>query len=100
MVDKDIVPFTLWRNRSGTTLWRQRRLPKPNPLYGLDRLASDYQRPVLVVEGEKCADAGQAALPPLLLSPLQVEQKPRTRPIGAHSPGAASSSGRMLMSLA
>jgi hypothetical protein len=38
-------------------------LPPPRPLYGLDRLAANSQAPVLFVEGEKAADAGQAHFP-------------------------------------
>ena len=37
--------------------WVQKAWPKPRPLYGLDRLAASPKAPVLVVEGEKCADA-------------------------------------------
>lgn len=36
---------------------------KPRPLYGLDKLAARPAAPVLVVEGEKAADAAQALLP-------------------------------------
>ncbi len=36
---------------------------KPRPLYGLDRLAARPEAPVMVVEGEKAADAAQALLP-------------------------------------
>ena len=36
--------------------------PKPRPLYGLDRLAAKPDATVLLVEGEKCADAGHAEL--------------------------------------
>jgi KaiC/GvpD/RAD55 family RecA-like ATPase len=35
---------------------------KPRPLYGLDRLAARVGAPVLLVEGEKAADAAQALL--------------------------------------
>lgn len=42
--------------------WRARHVPKPRPLYNLDRLASYPDLPVLVVEGEKCAEAAQRAM--------------------------------------
>jgi len=44
--------------------WRLKAPPKPRALYGLDRLAAaDAEAIVLVVEGEKAADAATAALP-------------------------------------
>ena len=36
--------------------------PEPRPLYGLDRLAAKPAATVLLVEGEKCADAGHEEL--------------------------------------
>ena len=41
--------------------------PEPRPLYGLDRLAARPDATVLVVEGEKCADAAHAELPDLVV---------------------------------
>ena len=43
--------------------WRWLGLPKPRPLYGLDRLAARPAAPVIVCEGEKAADAAGAMLP-------------------------------------
>lgn len=40
--------------------WRWMAFPEPRPLYGLDRLKPNG--PVLIVEGEKCADAGHSVL--------------------------------------
>ncbi len=37
--------------------WRWCAFPEPRPLYGLDRLALYHDLPVVLVEGEKCADA-------------------------------------------
>jgi putative DNA primase/helicase len=43
--------------------WRWMQWPEPNrPMYGLDRLAAKPDAYVLLVEGEKCADAGQAMI--------------------------------------
>ncbi|WP_409529428.1 VapE domain-containing protein [Thiobacillus sp.] len=39
--------------------------PEPRPLYGLDRLSAKPEATVLLVEGEKCADAGHEQLPDL-----------------------------------
>lgn len=45
--------------------WRWMQWSEPRPLYGLDRLAAaPAETPILLVEGEKCADIGHAqALP-------------------------------------
>ncbi len=55
---KEILPrvFT-------ATGWRWQGLPKPRPLYGLDRLAARPDAPVVVVEGERCADAAVTLCP-------------------------------------
>lgn len=49
---KQIVPWS-WSNEG----WVAKALPAPRPLYGLDRLGMNL--PVLIVEGEKAADAAQ-----------------------------------------
>jgi putative DNA primase/helicase len=43
--------------------WRWKSWPSPRPLYGLDRLAKYPERPVIVAEGEKAADAAGELLP-------------------------------------
>ena len=60
--EKDIRPLTLWRT-GGKLSWQLKSLPKPRPLYGLDQLAARPNAPVLVVEGEKAADAAAAIFP-------------------------------------
>jgi len=42
--------------------WKRKHQPKPRPLYGLDLLAKSPSLPVLIVEGEKCADVGTAKI--------------------------------------
>lgn len=59
---KEILPQTLWRE-AGRLGWRWGAPPVPRPLYGLDRLALAPAAPVLVVEGEKTADAAAALFP-------------------------------------
>lgn len=45
--------------------WQARAFPKPRPLYGLERLAAaPADCKVLLVEGEKCADAVRAVFAP------------------------------------
>jgi putative DNA primase/helicase len=55
---KEIIPRVYT-----ATGWRWQGLPKPRPLYGLDRLAARPDAPVVVVEGEKCADAAVTLCP-------------------------------------
>lgn len=55
---KQIRPVTY----DGTD-WVLRAYPPPRPLYGLDHLASRSDAPVLVVEGEKTANAARELLP-------------------------------------
>lgn len=48
--------FSPWRWLGGK--WEPKALPKPRPLYGLDRLAKAPEvQWVMLVEGEKCCDA-------------------------------------------
>ena len=54
---KEVLPHTWCRATDGTEGWQWRSPPEPRPLYGLDRLAARPSDPVLVVEGEKTADA-------------------------------------------
>ena len=53
---KEIVPWT-WARR-----WTAKGYAKPRPLYGLERLAA-IDGPILIVEGEKTADAAQQIFP-------------------------------------
>ncbi|MEX6724824.1 DUF927 domain-containing protein [Parapedomonas caeni] len=59
---KEILPQTLWRE-GGRLGWRWGAPPVPRPLYGLDRLALAPAAPVLIVEGEKTADAATGLFP-------------------------------------
>ncbi|WP_066555577.1 DUF927 domain-containing protein [Croceicoccus bisphenolivorans] len=59
---KEILPQTLWRD-AGRLSWRWAAPPAPRPIYGLDRLAMVPAAPVLIVEGEKTADAAAGLFP-------------------------------------
>lgn len=64
---KDVIPLTFCRHPvTGAMAWRWQQWAEPRPLYGLDRLSARPDAPVLVVEGEKCADAPLALLPELV----------------------------------
>ena len=61
---KQTPTATCCRHRDdGSLMWRWKALPTPRPLYGLDRLAAFPAAPVLIVEGEKTADAATALFP-------------------------------------
>ena len=61
--DKEVLPLTFCRDAQGNQEWRWRGYPPPRPLYGLDRLSGSPEAPVLIVEGEKTADAAQVLFP-------------------------------------
>lgn len=60
---KEVLPCVYAKNsRTDKCEWRWMVFPEPRPLYGLYELAQHPDRPVLLVEGEKCADAAHALL--------------------------------------
>lgn len=59
---KEIRPLT-WRERSRGSAWTWEGFDTPRPLYGLDQLAARPFAPVLIVEGEKAADAARERFP-------------------------------------
>lgn len=64
---KEVLPLVWACNaEAGVTDWHFMAFPELRPLYGLDRLAARPESTVLVVEGEKCADAGTAQLADLV----------------------------------
>lgn len=60
---KEIRQFSWGARGTDKPAWCCSHFSKPRPIYGLDRLADRPDAPVLVVEGEKAADAAQALLP-------------------------------------
>ena len=65
---KEVLPLTWCRNEdTGAVEWRWMAFAEPRPLYGLEALAARPEATVLLVEGEKCADAAQAELPELVV---------------------------------
>lgn len=53
---KEIVP---WSWSQSEQRWVMKGWPAPRPLYGLQELAENPGKPVLIVEGEKAADAAK-----------------------------------------
>lgn len=60
---KAIRPLTLWRTPSGQTQWKLEGVPAPRPVYNLDQIAGQSTTPILIVEGEKAADAARSLFP-------------------------------------
>ncbi|MCZ6860397.1 MAG: phage/plasmid primase, P4 family, partial [Alphaproteobacteria bacterium] len=62
---KTILPIS-YGVLNGTEGWHFKHLAAPRPLFGLDRLAARPNAEVLLVEGEKAADAAQRLLPKMV----------------------------------
>lgn len=60
---KEVLPLTFCDLGNGRRGWRAKAVPEPCPLYRLPGLLADPARPVLVVEGEKTADAAAELFP-------------------------------------
>jgi putative DNA primase/helicase len=61
---RDVWPLTFCRNReTGEVAWRWKDVPSPRGLYGVEWLAIVADAPILIVEGEKTADAARRLLP-------------------------------------
>lgn len=60
---KEIMPAVWAANTDGEHSWRWLSFPKPRPLYRLPELRAKPTSPVLIVEGEKSADAAAALFP-------------------------------------
>ena len=62
--DKVTLPLTYCKDiTTGKTFWKWKGFGKDAPLYGLDQLAEKPKAPVLVVEGEKAAEAAKKQFP-------------------------------------
>ena len=57
------LPISCVRGADGTERFAFKHLPAPRPLYGLPDLRKRPNAPVVIVEGEKCADAAKAVFP-------------------------------------
>lgn len=62
--NKATLPLTYCKDlKTGQTYWKWKGFGQDAPLYGLDHLAAKPPAPVLVVEGEKAADAARLHFP-------------------------------------
>lgn len=60
---KQILPLTYCRKPDGAEQWRNKAFPTPRPLYNLAALKDKPNARIILVEGEKAADAGQSLIP-------------------------------------
>ena len=61
---KTYLPLTYYRNNvTGIGQWERKGLNGSKPLYNLDKLAKFREAIVVMVEGEKCADAAMVLFP-------------------------------------
>ena len=65
---KQVVPLTWARHADGREQFRWLAFAKPRPLYGLDILAANPDAGVLIVEGEKAADAARTISPGVVVT--------------------------------
>lgn len=67
---KEVLPYTYCTDGTRSE-WRWQGFNKPRPLYGLDKLAERPTATVLLVEGEKTADAAAKLLPHIVVATWQ-----------------------------
>ena len=60
---KEILPQAYGSSGGNGPRWHWKALPEPRPLFGLEKLAARLEAPVLLVEGEKTAEAAQIHFP-------------------------------------
>lgn len=63
IVDKTFRPLTFCQSNQGKAGWRWQAPVEPRSLYNLDLIATNPGKPIIVCEGEKCADAASVLLP-------------------------------------
>ena len=63
---KAVITWTWCETGPERAEWRAKAPDKPRPLYGLDRLARNPEARVIVVEGEKSADAAERIFPDMV----------------------------------
>ena len=64
---KDVIPYT-YKTNGSVTKWVFMGFDKPRPLYNLHELTARPDAIVLMVEGEKTADAGKRLFPGLVVT--------------------------------
>jgi putative DNA primase/helicase len=67
---KEVLPY-IYATDGSRHDWRWQGFDKPRPMYNLDRIAANPNATVLIVEGEKTADAAQTLLPHVVVTAWQ-----------------------------
>lgn len=65
---KEVLPYTYCQDEQGRKEWRWQGFETPRPLYGLADIAQRKTATILIVEGEKAADAAQTLLPHIVVT--------------------------------
>lgn len=65
---KEVMPVTYCDLGNGKAGWRSKGMPSPRPLFALPAILADPGAMVMVVEGEKTADAAAALFPDLVVT--------------------------------
>ncbi len=65
---KKIRPLSWLRNSDGSEGWAFKAHPAPRPLYNLGLLKASPTAAVVIVEGEKCAEAAGAVFPKSIIT--------------------------------
>jgi Domain of unknown function (DUF6371) len=74
---KDFLPYSFGHAADRKLGWRCKNVFDPRPLYGLELLAQRPNAPVIVVEGEKCAEAARRIFPDhVVVSPMNGAKSP------------------------
>jgi len=60
---KSFLPFTYCKCKNGTKSWKHKNITDKRPLYGCEQLSIRNKANVLIVEGEKTANAAKAIFP-------------------------------------
>lgn len=63
VMHKDVLPQTWCKGSDGTFSWRWKSMPMPRPIYNVTDLSGRANAPVMIVEGEKCAEAVRILAP-------------------------------------
>lgn len=67
---KEVIPY-IYATDGNRSEWRWQGFDKPRPLYNLHLIAANPAKSILVVEGEKTADAAQALFPNAIVTAWQ-----------------------------
>jgi uncharacterized protein (DUF927 family) len=60
---KQVLPLSYWRDIKGQGLWRYKSIPALRPVYNLDKIEASPQSAIVIVEGEKSAEAAAKIFP-------------------------------------